>query len=157
MFQENLLLCSVNLRTMFCNVYFVCVKWTMSDTVRPSWPVMVTNRRSMTQLVGGTPIMMKSSSDSILQMRASREAANMWVNTRHKRKEESTPSEALVSRIRFAPKVVRQCKHCQILYTNFHCCRWLFFITFAFMWDNDEHNYSLAMRCHAHNYSSRNC
>ena len=67
--------------------------------------------------------MMKSSSDSILQMRASREAANMWVNTRHKRKEESTPSEALVSRIRFAPKVVRQCKHCQILYTNFHCCR----------------------------------
>jgi len=90
----------------------------------PGWPAMVTNRRSRTQLVDESQkhIMMKSSSDSILQMRASRDAATMWMNTRHRRKDQPLPTEALVSTIRFAPKVVRQCKHCQILYTNFHCC-----------------------------------
>ena len=88
----------------------------------PGWPAMVSNRMSRSKLLDDNHVMMKSSSDSLIQIKASKEAATMWMNTRYKRKDHPIASEALVSKTRFAPKVVRQCKYCQILYTNFHCC-----------------------------------
>ena len=47
-------------------------------------------------------------------------ASSMWLKNRYLPK--SNTSVEIKNVPRFAPKIVRQCHNCQILYTNYHMC-----------------------------------
>ena len=89
----------------------------------PNWPAMTSSK----------PVS-NTRSEHVQDFRLSCAAASLWLDNRYNHNNnpsarifnKSLPSFAQQNKQRnnaFAPKIVRQCPNCQMLYSNFHSCK----------------------------------
>jgi len=81
----------------------------------PGWPAMVKKERREAAEKLKEEISMQSTSVT---------AASLWLKRKTAEpKIREAKSMAVYRPTKFAPKIVRQCTNCQILYTNYHICQ----------------------------------
>lgn len=56
-------------------------------------------------------------------MKMSSASASMWLNKRYNTAQQDSDNKLVPKAAVFAPKIVRQCNLCQVLYTTFHACQ----------------------------------
>lgn len=107
----------------------------------PNWPAMVAKRKISTQSKTKNHSGVSSLSESkpsvpgnIADIKNNCVASSLWLSKKYgpdegkrymgldPQKTGERPSQLISKPSPFAPKVVRQCSQCQILYSNFHMC-----------------------------------
>ena len=85
----------------------------------PGWPAMVaTSHKTIKK------------SEELTKMKESSAAASMWLKKQYSQTNNGNANEECKKQVQqarqssmFAPKIVRQCANCQVLYTNYHFCQ----------------------------------
>lgn len=102
----------------------------------PGWPAMVSRKQKIMndnekRMISSKSLPAISVTQSaitnqkhIQQIKVLNEVDSLWLKKRFsKDRNLQSYTDALTTRSKFASKIVRQCYHCQLLYTNFHCCQ----------------------------------